>query len=151
MVSASTAPRVGSTELSRAARMNTPTPPKCRSIEISDVTGPMIRLISPPSTGSRLLWVGAAGDHERRLQIAGNLGRIGGAYRLEKALNKGISAILRLRAKSRCFSIGCVLTPASNPGPSWQVRSTPPPHFAWCSCSCPLTGLTARPLRPRWS
>jgi uncharacterized spore protein YtfJ len=26
--------------------------------EISDVTGPMIRLISPPSTGSRLLWVG---------------------------------------------------------------------------------------------
>ena len=28
-----------STELSRAARMNTPTPPKCLSIEINDVTG----------------------------------------------------------------------------------------------------------------
>jgi hypothetical protein len=30
---------VGSTELSRAARMNTPTPPKCRSNERKDVTG----------------------------------------------------------------------------------------------------------------
>jgi hypothetical protein len=35
---------VGSTELSRAARMNTPAPPRCRSIEINDVTGSMIRL-----------------------------------------------------------------------------------------------------------
>jgi hypothetical protein len=35
---------VGSTELSRAARMNTPIPPKCLSIEMNDITRSMIRL-----------------------------------------------------------------------------------------------------------
>ena len=39
--------RVGSTELSRAARMNTPSPPKCLSTEIKDVTGSIIRLDQP--------------------------------------------------------------------------------------------------------
>jgi len=37
-------PRVGRRELSRAARMNTPTPPSCLSIEINDVTRSMMRL-----------------------------------------------------------------------------------------------------------